>query len=334
MLSRRELLVRGGLTMGAAMMLGDQSAQAASTGAQAATGVTNISVNVNGLVFDGFSAGPTSGVLVLCCHGFPQFADIWIPVLEALGALGFHAVALNLRGYALGAQPTDIGAYTNANIVSDIVGMAAALGAETYHLIGHDFGAFMNWQVAAQFPKQILTLTSLGTPHRDAYSAALGSDGDQQTRSAYIPFFQEATPIPENFLLANNANMNAAALRAIYQGENPGGTPPPGGLLDVVPASEVNTNIQRFSAGTTLTTALNWYKSSDLNSIGSVSVPVLYIWGDQDQALGKTAAVNTAKFCSGIYTFVQLAGRSHWLLEEVPNDILTLIQQHLTVKLT
>jgi pimeloyl-ACP methyl ester carboxylesterase len=326
--NRRQMLVRGAVAAGASVALDGWHAQVA---AAATSGVSPITLSVNGFQFSALSCGPADGELVICLHGFPQFKEIWLPVLQALGADGFRAVAVDQRGYSVGAQPGNVGDYSGANLVSDVLGFASSLGAASFHLVGHDFGAFVNWAVAAQAPQQILTLTSLSTPHRDAYSAALSTDSEQQALASYVQLFQQPSPIPENDLLANNA----AVLRASYQGANPAtGSPPPGGLLNVVPISEVNSNVQKFSQGTTLMDALNWYRAADLGTIGPVAVPTLYVWGSNDQALGRTAAINTANFCPGIYEFVQLSGRSHWLLEEVPDDIVTLVRQQVTNNLT
>jgi pimeloyl-ACP methyl ester carboxylesterase len=333
-LKRRQVLLNGAMVAAASAIVQTwkpQSAAAAPVTPGAAPRITPITLAVNGLQFAALSCGPTEGPLVLCLHGFPQFKEIWTPVLCALGAYGFRAVAVDQRGYSVGAQPKNVSDYSNANIVSDILGFAASLGAQQFHLVGHDFGAFAGWQVAAQFPEQVLTYTSLSTPHRDAYSAALASDGAQQQMAAYVQLYQQPTPTPENFLLANNA----AVLRASYQGVEPGtNTPPPGGIVNVVPAAEVNSNVAQFSQGATLADALNWYRAADLNAIGPVTVPTLYVWGSNDQALGRTAAVNTANFCTGIYQFVQLTGRSHWLLEEVPSDVVALVLQQVNSTLT
>jgi pimeloyl-ACP methyl ester carboxylesterase len=58
--------------------------------------------------------------------------------------------------------------------------------------------------------------------------------------------------------------------------------------------------------------------------VGKVKVPALYIWGDQDMALGKTAATRTAG-----YVVEVLEGYFHWLLEEAPDKISELILNHL-----
>jgi pimeloyl-ACP methyl ester carboxylesterase len=62
---------------------------------------------------------------------------------------------------------------------------------------------------------------------------------------------------------------------------------------------------------------------------GDIKVPTLYIWGERDQALGRTAALGTADFCKGPYRFEILQGKSHWLLEECPGEIVSLLGEHL-----
>jgi pimeloyl-ACP methyl ester carboxylesterase len=63
--------------------------------------------------------------------------------------------------------------------------------------------------------------------------------------------------------------------------------------------------------------------------IGKIRVPTLYIWGSQDLALGKTAAIETAKYVIGTYRFEKLEGKSHWLLEEVPDQVSALLVEHI-----
>jgi pimeloyl-ACP methyl ester carboxylesterase len=333
LLNRRNILVAGAAAAGAATTLGSStgSSRAAASPAKAsAPPIQSLTLSVNGLTFDAISCGPQTGTLLLCLHGFPQFKETFTPVLQAFGSLGFRAVAVDQRGYSPGAQVLNISDYTTANLVSDVLGFATALGASSFHLLGHDYGSFIGWHVAAQNPKSVLTFTSLSTPQTDAYAAALATDQDQQARSAYIPLFQQSAPTPENQLLANNAS----ELRLAYQGVNPGSSIPPSGLLNVVPQSEINSNVMKFSQGNTLTCALNWYRAGDVNPVGNITVPSMLIWGANDQALGRTSAINTANFCTGPYQFVQLTGRSHWLLEEVPDDIITLVQENVTRTLT
>jgi pimeloyl-ACP methyl ester carboxylesterase len=88
--------------------------------------------------------------------------------------------------------------------------------------------------------------------------------------------------------------------------------------------------VQRLTQPGALTAILNWYRALDLNArVGPVDVPTLYIWGDQDLALGLAAAENTAAYVRNTYRFEKLPGHSHWLQDEAPEVISRLILGHL-----
>jgi pimeloyl-ACP methyl ester carboxylesterase len=270
---------------------------------------TSISLRTNGFVFDAITSGPENGPLILLLHGFPQFADSWAAVMLRLASAGYRVVAVNQRGYSKGAIPPEVSDYTLANLVSDVVGFADTLHASRFHLVGHDWGGAVAWSVAAMHPERLYSLTVLSTPHLDAFAAALATDPDQQKRSSYFQLFRSPNHAAETALLADDANR----LRGVYMGK--------------VSPDEIDRNVRRFSQEGTLTGALNWYRSSTLGGrqLGSITVPTTYIWGDQDQALGEVAALDTAKHVSAVYHFERLNGKSHWLLEECPDEVAALI---------
>jgi pimeloyl-ACP methyl ester carboxylesterase len=271
-----------------------------------------LSLLVNGYHFDALSAGPQDGPLVLFLHGFPQFADAWTPILSGVAAHGFHAVAVDQRGYSPRARPPAVLDYALDKLTADALSFAESLGAKSFHLVGHDWGGAVAWAVAATQPERLLTLTVLSTPHPGAFSAALKSDRDQQARSAYFQVLTAPDGGGEKYLLADDAK----TLRAAY--------------MDKVPKPAVDSNVRRFTENGTLTAALNWYRAMSLTRpAGIVTVPTLYIWGDRDQALGRTAALATAEFCKGPYHLEILPGKSHWLLEECPQEVVTLLRDHI-----
>jgi pimeloyl-ACP methyl ester carboxylesterase len=79
-----------------------------------------------------------------------------------------------------------------------------------------------------------------------------------------------------------------------------------------------------------MTAALNWYRALNLDHrIGPIVVPTLYVWGENDLALGETAATETAKYVTGPYRFERLEGASHWLQEEATDRIVAHVLAHL-----
>jgi pimeloyl-ACP methyl ester carboxylesterase len=63
--------------------------------------------------------------------------------------------------------------------------------------------------------------------------------------------------------------------------------------------------------------------------VGTVTVPTLYVWSDEDIALGRAAAQATEQWVSGPYRFEVLRGVSHWIPETAPADLNRLLLEHL-----
>lgn len=261
-------------------------------------------IRLNQLVFSYLAAGPKNGKPVILLHGFPQFADVWFSLLGELGALGFRAVAPDQRGYSRGARPTAIKSYSVSELTSDVLAFADEFAWRSFHLVGHDWGGFLAWALAAKHPDRIQTLTVLSTPHVDAFLEAIASDPDQKARSQYIQLFKMPGQAAEGLFLKDDG----ARLRAVFQGK--------------VPESKVAQNVARLLEPGALTAALNWYRALDTNCrLGPVDVPTLYIWGDADMAVGRTAAEATEQFVRGPYRFEPLPGYSHWLQDESPATV-------------
>lgn len=266
------------------------------------------------LVFDAIAAGPADGEVVLLLHGFPQTKVLYRAQMDALADAGYRAVAFDQRGYSPGARPTAISAYAGPRLAGDVVAVADALGADRFHLVGHDWGGAVAWQVAGRFPQRLLSLTVLSTPHPMAFGMALMSgETDQGERSSYIEIFRaEGT---ENGMLANDA----AGLRAMF-----GAT----GLSN----EQAAPYIAALSTPEALGAALNWYRGAsldDIQGLGPITAPTLYIWSTGDPALGREAAEATAQFVEGPYTFEVLDGVGHWIAEQAPERTNELLLAHL-----
>ena len=173
--------------------------------------------------YSAIADGPRDGELVLLVHGFPETSFEWRHQVATLGAAGYRAVAPDQRGYARDARPGDLDQYRIEHLVADVVGFADALGADRFHLVGHDWGGFVAWYTAATHPERLLTLTVVSTPHPVPFRGAMRHGTDQRERSSYMQWFR--TPDAEATFLADDAALLARRIRG-----------PPGGRRHRVPA--------------------------------------------------------------------------------------------------
>lgn len=233
-------------------------------------------------------------------------------ILHPIADAGFRCIAVDQRGYSPEARPSNVEQYAVEYLISDVLGFADKLGAVRSHLVAHDWGGLLAWKIAAQRPDRLRSLTVLSTPHTDAFLDALETDDDQKQRSKYITLFRAPGRAAESLFQASDY----ARLRNVYQGK--------------VPEQQVQENVRRLAVPGALTAALNWYRALDLKArTGVVTVPTLFVWGSHDLALGEVAAMKTTQYVTGPYHFERLDGKSHWLLEEVPELISSLLLEHL-----
>src|SRR4051794_18640001 len=275
--------------------------------------VDALQLQVGDLVFDAVADGPADGRLVMLLHGFPQTSRCWRHVLPVLADAGHRVVAPDQRGYSPGARPEGVESYRVPALVGDVIGLLDALGADRADIVGHDWGAAVAWQVAARHPDRVRTLTAVSVPHPIAFVDALRHDDDQRQRSQYMKLFRQEG-VAEELLLRDGG----LALRTVF-GE--------------LSAEDVEPYVSRMCEPGVLTAGLNWYRAqqlTDIEGVGPTAVPTLYVWSDNDSALGATAAHATAAHVSASYRFEVLPGVSHWIPEQAPDDLSTWLLEHLS----
>jgi pimeloyl-ACP methyl ester carboxylesterase len=272
-------------------------------------------IAANGLEFSADVAGPERGDLVLLLHGFPQTRHTWRAELAALAAAGHRACAPDQRGYSAGARPEAVDAYRTEHLVADALAIADALGAERFHLVGHDWGGQLAWILAARRPERVRTLSVLSRPHPAAFARALTEDPEQANRSRHHRAHQRAEATDD--WLADGAARLRGAL-----------------LAQGVPEADVRTYLATLGERAALDAAIHWYRAAGTSGIAAaeippVTVPTLYVWGDADATVGRHAAEATRAFVKAPYRFVELPGVGHFVTDQAPAAFPPLLLEHL-----
>jgi pimeloyl-ACP methyl ester carboxylesterase len=258
----------------------------------------------------GFSNSQGEGVVLL--HGFPETSIMWEHLLDKLAKAGYRAVAFDQRGYSPGARPFRVNSYSSGRLAADVVAVAAAVGFDRFHVVGHDFGGAIAWIAANRSPQEITSVTSLSTPHPQAIAEALDDPDAQWLNSSYVLFYRFLV-LPELVLGFNRA---ALLQRLKWQFH---------------PPEQIEEYKEVFSEPGALRGALNWYRAfrfPDYNPISKIRQPTLFVWGNEDGAFGRVAAERTADYVEGPFRFHRLKA-GHWLMLEVPELVANEVISHL-----
>ena len=269
------------------------------------------------MVFDASVGGPATGPLIVLLHGFGVSRFYWDNQIPALAEAGFFAVAPNQRGYSAGARPdpADHSAYMIEHLIRDVLDLVAALGHgdRRFHLVGHDWGGSLAWHIADQNPERLASLTMLSRPHPLAFNRALAMpDGEQKRRSGHHTRFLD--PNAGANILADDVNWLRTRL-----------------TKNGVPPSAITKHLSVIGNPPAMEAALAWYRARGVkhDGVGPTKVPTLFIWGDQDDTVGRVAAEGTGEFIDAPYQFALLPGVGHYAADQAPDQVNALLLAHL-----
>ena len=270
-----------------------------------------------GMVFDASIGGAALGATVLMLHGFGVSRYLWNAQVLALARAGFLAVAPNQRGYAVDARPdpSDHGSYRVDLLIRDVFDIVAALGHadRRFHLVGHDWGASLAWQIADQHPERLGSLTILSRPHPLAFNRALNlPDGEQARRSRHHTTFLH--PSAGANILADDAKWLRTRLAA-----------------NGVPPAAIEAHLSVIGNPAAMEAALAWYRARGVRHqpLGPISVPTCMSGAMPTtrsvEWLPKEPASSSPRRTGSKY----MPGVGHYAADQVPDRVNGLLLEHL-----
>ena len=257
------------------------------------------------------------GPAVMLLHGFPESSVMWDNLLVKASAAGYRVLAFDQRGYSPGARPKGVKNYHIDLLTQDIIDVANKMNFDTFHLVGHDWGAVVSWNVAMQFPKRLLSLSALSIPHIGVFFDGVVNHPEQAKRSSYFKRLQ--TPIvPEYKFVANE--------QAFYK-QMMGGNP----------KKYLDEYVALFAEHGAANAALNWYRAIDVEKLASdqmfkksIQCPTLYIWGTEDGVIAPDLIPFQKEFIDAHYREVSLS-TGHGLIQSKPDTVIKEILKHFAI---
>jgi haloalkane dehalogenase len=109
-----------------------------------------------------FVAQRGDGAPVVCIHGVPASAFLYRKVIDELAERGLRGIAFDLPGLGLADRPEDFD-YTWSGLGRWCRAAVDVLRLERFHLVVHDIGGPVGFELAALIPDRIASLTVLNT---------------------------------------------------------------------------------------------------------------------------------------------------------------------------
>jgi len=274
--------------------------------------------SVNGVDLHVVAAGEVDDPLVVLLHGFPDCFYGWREQIGPLVDAGYRVVVPDQRGYNLSDKPAGLDAYRLGRLSADIAALIDSEGESSAHVVGHDWGAMVAWDLALRRPEYVDRLGILNVPHPTAFRETLRSSPRQLLRSWYAFWFQ-LPYLPERALARDEFAGLVDALQRTSR-------------IDTFDDIDLARYRESWAEPRALTGMLNWYRAiarrPDEPPRQRVAAPTLIAWGEKDPALVPELVEKSARYCDDVRV-ERFPTRSHWVHLEAPDEINELLLEHL-----
>ncbi|KPN31303.1 short chain dehydrogenase [Halolamina pelagica] len=273
---------------------------------------------VNGVSLHVVAAGEPDAPLVVFLHGFPEFWYEWREYVEPFVDAGYRVLVPDQRGYNRSEKPEGVRAYRVSELSRDVVELIGTEGRERAHVVGHDWGAAVAWDLSLRHPDAVDRLGIVNVPHPTVFEATLRSNLTQLRKSWYMFFFQ-LTGVADWYVQRNEY---AFMVSAMADGSNPG----------TFDAADFERYRRAWAEPGALPAMLNWYRAlfrhNEEPPRETVTAPTLVLWGEHDQALLPEMAPRSIDYCAD-GRLERFPEATHWLPHEATDRVIDSLLAHL-----
>jgi pimeloyl-ACP methyl ester carboxylesterase len=266
-----------------------------------------------------------TGPAVVLCHGFPELGFSWRHQIAPLADAGYRVIVPDMRGYGDSSAPAEIEEYDVLSLCGDMTGLLDALGEDSAVFVGHDWGAFLVWQMAWIHPERVRAVAGLSVPFVPrAPAAPIPIMRANLGEEFYIVWFQ--TPGVADAALAGDVRRTLTTSRqwtAQWAEEEGAETKRPEWLSE----EELQVYVDAFER-TGFTGGLNWYRNIDRNweltapfQERRIEQPALFLTGELDLVKSFMPVEAMDGWVTDLRRNVSVPGAGHWVQQQAPEAV-------------
>ncbi len=245
---------------------------------------------------------------VLLLHGWPDDGRLWRHQVAPLAAAGYRVLAPDLLGFGESDWCAELERYSAPALAEDILSLARARCDGPLHLVAHDWGAVVGWEMATQAPEALASFVPISVGHM---GALLQLDHAKLANLWY--FLLSQAPQGAEALLAGDGR-----LLGFYLASHPEGAALTARLVAEPARLQA---MRRIELAHPVDQLLAAALGGDLPPPAPVRVPTLAIWGREDCLMGAAQIRDSRAFVAAPWRYLALPRAGHWLMLERPERL-------------
>ncbi|NNC37847.1 MAG: alpha/beta hydrolase [Acidimicrobiales bacterium] len=255
----------------------------------------------NGLEVHYRDQGPADAPVVVMIHGMSSHLQTWEPLITEIGD-DFRILSLDLPGFGL-TGPNPDGEYGPEVYIEAVMAVMDAANEETAVIMGNSMGGWTAWRMGVSHPERIEGLVLLdpwGAPGEDTEKSNMAFKLMQSpVGKALMPYFTPKAMVKQSVLqtVEKDEIVTDEMVDRYYEL-----TRYPGNRRAAVKAMERAADLSPWS------------------EIGQLTMPILIMWGREDQLIDVSRADTFAEALTGEELIIY-EGVGHLPMEEIPADV-------------
>lgn len=245
-----------------------------------------------------------AGEPVVCLHGVPASAFLYRKLLPELAARGLRGIAFDFPGLGLAERPARFD-YSWSGLSAWTVRALDALSLERFHLVVHDIGGPIGFDVVRRIPGRLRSLTVLNTMVRPASFRRPWMMEPFAWPGLGALYLRALTPLGVELLLRREGvagPVPAAELRA---------------YAHLLKRGDDGAAFLKIMGGFELTAA---FEERTIAALQRRAFPAQVLWGQGDPSLRIERHGYEARAVLGVKTVQALPGK-HFVQEDSPGAI-------------
>ncbi len=245
---------------------------------------------------------------LLLLHGWPDDGTIWRHQIDYFKQKGYRVVCIDWLGHGKSSIPKKVSRYNRFNFAKDIIDLLDELNVGKVHLIAHDYGATVAWEIAHLYGDRFESFVPLSA----GSSVALLQDALAGTLFNYYWLILHGMPISRWYYLRNGSCKFHKKFEQHPDSQY---------VLDKLQGDGDKTFFTIWEKSNPAMPLLIDFLLGKATKQAKVTIPTLAIYPENDVWMTEGQMIKSEKFVDAKWEYVNIPNCGHWLQLEKPDEV-------------
>lgn len=250
----------------------------------------------------------SSNRVVLMIHGWPDDGRLWRNQIASIVGAGYTVVAPDLLGYGESDMPEDPSRCSTATMAHDMLSLIELLSPSETHLVAHDYGALVAWDMVFEAPDVFSSFAALSVGH----PTPVAELSFENLRYHWYIALANSAVGPELYTAANGTFMR------LITRQHPDGND----IVDEVVKHPKRVEAMRqIEMSMPLAEVLLAGLNGQLPDMPKCTVPTLGFWGEDEDVLPERQMTETEFYVDAEWNYHRVPEGGHWMMLTNPEFV-------------